>query len=257
MVQFISLIFSPWSEKARWALDHHRVAYQWVRYQPLLSEPGLRLSMRKWRGKISAPLLRTDDGYVTDSFEIARWADAHGSGTPLFTDPQAVARFNTLSEEGLGAARALGLTRMLKSTAGLATLLPRPLRGTGPLGTAIARFGVKRTLRKYGAHHLSLDDHREVLHRTLTVLRSALAKRESSTPVRTLLPSFSYADIAAAQILQFVAPKNLGGLRMAEAGQRAYRDEALVSEFADLIEWRDALYAAHRPSPAMVESAFD
>ena len=38
MVDLYSLVYSPWSEKARWALDHHRIAYRRVRYEPVIGE---------------------------------------------------------------------------------------------------------------------------------------------------------------------------------------------------------------------------
>jgi len=38
MTELVGIPFSPWSEKARWALDVRRVPYRKVTYAPLLGE---------------------------------------------------------------------------------------------------------------------------------------------------------------------------------------------------------------------------
>jgi glutathione S-transferase len=45
--------FSPWTEKARWALDHHGIRYRCEEYVPLAGEPWLRLRARRFHGRIS------------------------------------------------------------------------------------------------------------------------------------------------------------------------------------------------------------
>lgn len=251
---FISLAYSPWSEKARWALDHHRIRYTPVAFQPLLDEPRLRLRMHKLRGRLSVPLLFDGERWIEDSFAIAAWAESHGSAPHLFPTGErpAIERFNQLSERGLEAGRALGLDRLLRDPEALADLVPRPLRARlGPLAPRIAALGIRRTIRKYRADALPLAEHHRRLAAVLDDLRAALAA--APAPVHgppTLLGRFTYADITAAQILQFVAPRDLGGFRLRPAGQRCYRVEDLARDYADLIAWRDALYAAHRPPPA-------
>jgi glutathione S-transferase len=47
MRKLVALHYSPWSEKARWALDHHGVAYRYEEYKILLGEPKLRLATKK------------------------------------------------------------------------------------------------------------------------------------------------------------------------------------------------------------------
>src|SRR5690349_1207690 len=85
MRTLIALPYSPWSEKARWALDHHGVAYRNEVYLPMLGEPALRLRTGRLRGRITVPVLIEEDGPpVMDSIAIARHADALGPGEKLF-----------------------------------------------------------------------------------------------------------------------------------------------------------------------------
>ena len=64
--------FAPWCDKARWALDHHRVAYDYVQHVPLMGELPLRLAARRPLGRVTVPLLVDDGQVLMDSFEIAR-----------------------------------------------------------------------------------------------------------------------------------------------------------------------------------------
>src|SRR5579871_3919871 len=116
MTELLGLVYSPWSEKARFALDVRRVPYRFRHYQPLVGEPALRVKLRRFTGRVSVPVLTLDDGRVlSDSADIARWADGHGEGPRLFP-PQheaAIAGFIGLSERALAAGRALSLHRML------------------------------------------------------------------------------------------------------------------------------------------------
>ena len=40
--RLVSLKVSPWSERAKWALDHQRLSYQVVEHAPFLGERRLR-----------------------------------------------------------------------------------------------------------------------------------------------------------------------------------------------------------------------
>src|SRR5215468_11323456 len=116
MTELLGLSYSPWTEKARWALDARRVPYTFRHYQPLLGEPALRLKTRRLAGRVTVPVLTTSDGRVlADSADIARWAGERGEGPLLFPAEHeaTVARFVSLSERALAAGRALSLARML------------------------------------------------------------------------------------------------------------------------------------------------
>jgi glutathione S-transferase len=249
MPELVSLAYSPWSEKARWALDHRRIAYTATPFQPLISELNLRRRMGDFRGRVSVPVFFTGEAWLRDSFEIATWADAHGEGAPLFPEGQReeVERYNRLSEQALAAARAIQLPKVLANRQWSLALVPKKLRPLlGPLGVPVARFGIRRTLKKYG--DVAEGDHDATLRGALEQVRAALGEEPAAGPA-TLLPTFSYADIAVAQVLQMIEPNNLGGFRLGSEGREGYRNPALAEAFPDLIAWRDALYAAHRPAP--------
>jgi glutathione S-transferase len=247
MNELLALPYSPWSEKARWALDVRGVPYRYRHYQPLLGELELRLKTRRWRGTVTVPMLIDAQGRVYDDSEkIARFADAHGAGPALFPDGHeaAIARWVALSEAGLAAGRVLALERQLRDDDALLELVPRGLRRSlGRLAPRLGQLGVLRTLSKYGAREHSSAQHRARLRAALEALRAALAS-STSTP-KTLLGTFSFADIAAAQVLAFVLPPAFG-LKLGKASARGFTDPEFSREFADLIGWRDALYAAYR-----------
>jgi glutathione S-transferase len=248
MTELLGLTFSPWTEKARFALDTRRVPYTFRRYQPLLGEPMLRLKLRRAVGPVSVPVLTLDDGRVlADSADIARWADGYGQGPRLFPPEHeaAVARFVALSERALAAGRALELRRVLTDDEALCEMVPGSLRRRlGPVAPRIAALGIARTLRKYGGHHDGPEVHRRTLVAALDELRGALAAAPPGEP-RTLLGQLTFADIAMAQVLAFVMPPATG-LKLGRASRRAFTDPDLADAYADLVAWRDALYAAHR-----------
>jgi glutathione S-transferase len=241
--ELIGLPYSPWSEKARWALDARRVAYEYRVYSPLLGELELRRKLRKWSGVVSVPMLITDDGEaIADSAAIARWADRRGEGPKLFAHDHeaAVVRYVALSERGLNAGRALSLMRTMADDEAVRELVPKRLRNAlGPAATALGRFGVQRTFRKYGGTRAAATEHLRALTEVLDTLRAELAGRA------TLLEELSFADIALAQVLAFVAPPSQG-LRLGRASRRTFGDPVLTERYGDLVAWRDALYASHR-----------
>ena len=242
-VQLVGITFSPWTEKARWALEVRGIEHRFVPYVPLIGEPRLRVLLRRWRGPVSVPILVDGKTVIPDSAAIARWADAHGTGPAMFPREHdaRVTHFVDESERGLAAGRARALVRILADDAALAELVPKPIARTiGARATrGLAAFGIRRTRRKYGADAGSDDDHARTQIEVLDGIRAALGGR------RTILDALSFADIAASQVLAYVAPP-ASGLRLGAANRRSFTDAALAERFADLVHWRDELYAAHR-----------
>jgi glutathione S-transferase len=249
MTELVGIPFSPWSEKARWALEVRRVPYRKVTYSPLLGEIALRRRMGKWSGRVSVPVLFDDDGKpIADSLAIAQWADARGEGESLFPAdllPE-VLRFAALSEKALDAGRALSLPRMLDDNEALLEMVPKNLRKL-PGSVAIAAFGVRRTLRKYrtGAE-LPASQRETDLTSALDELRAAVRDRGTSDAPATVLDRFTFADIAMTQVVAFVEPPPFG-LRLGVASRRSFTHAALKERYADLIAWRDAVYEKYRP----------
>lgn len=248
MNELLGIPFSPWSEKARWALDVRAVPYRYRIYQPLLGEPELRLKTRRWRGTVSVPIMTDAQGKVyDDSAKIARFAAAHGQGPELFPAQHeaAIAHWIELSERALSAGRALSLQRQLEDDEALAEMVPRKLRRMlGSWAARVGEAGIRRTLRKYDGPARSNAEHARDLRGALDELRASLDGSRASP--KTLLGGFSFADIAAAQILAFVSPPTFG-LKLGKASRRGFTYHELALQYADLIAWRDALYETHRP----------
>lgn len=240
--QLWSLPYSPWSEKAKWALDDSGVKYTRRRYDPLLGEPAMRWRTGRWRGRVTVPVLQTEAGYLTDSFEIARWAAAQAPGSTLMPEAELakIREYNDLSERGLAAGRAPALARLLDHEAGLRDMVPKGVRKLGGLATKIAAQGVRRTLRKY-ASTVDGDATRELVAVLDRLRRDLAASSAHTNGVAHLLPAFSYADVAMAQVLAFVDPPRTH-LRVTDATRTSFRDPELATRYADLLEWRDGLY---------------
>jgi glutathione S-transferase len=248
MPELLGLPYSPWSEKARWALEARGIPYEKRMYQPLLGELGLRKKLGKWSGVVSVPVLTDDDGRVIpDSADIARWADQRGEGPVMFPPGADVERFIALSERGMAVGRALSLLRLLDDDEGILEMVPKGLRKL-PGSRALAKAGIARTLRKYQGMR-DQDAARAALAEVLEEVRAALAKAPATGGVKTLLGRFTFADVAVAQVLAFVEPPAFG-LKLGTATRRSFCDEQLRARFSDLVAWRDALYEAHRPRQA-------
>lgn len=242
VIELLGLSFSPWTDKARWALDARGIPYTFRAYAPLVGELGLRRKLKRWRGPVSVPVLTDDTGAViADSAAIARWADGHGSGPRMFPPGHeaTVERFVALSERGLAAGRAMSLRRVVDDRAAVRELVPRGLRWL-PGSTALGRAGVRRTLRKYGGDRADDAVHLAEMTAVLDELRAAIAPSRS-----TILDELSFADIAIAQVLAYVTPPATG-LRLSAANRARYATPGLVERYPDLVAWRDALYAQHR-----------
>lgn len=244
----LHLPYSPWSERARWALDARAVPYRRKTYQPVLGEPRLRLLLSRWTGPVSVPVLLLPGAArpIADSGDIARWADERGDGPRLFPADRLgdLERWSRRADEGLSAGRAASLSRVVASPDALDELTPAALRRFGAVTRAITRMGTARTRRKYGGDEQSDARHRAILIEVLDEVRAALGPDPSQGP-KTLLGSFTYADITTAQVLAFVRPPDPEILRLGPASRRVFGDDALAERYADLVEWRDALYAAH------------
>ncbi len=80
--RFITIGFSHFCEKARWALDRAGVAYREESHVPILS---WRATLRSG-GRRTVPCLVTGQGVKADSTDILRWVDGQGGAPPLFPE---------------------------------------------------------------------------------------------------------------------------------------------------------------------------
>jgi glutathione S-transferase len=235
------LSYSPWSEKARWALDHHGIDYRAHAYMPMLHEPWLRLRLKKFRGRVSVPTFLSSAGAFGDSFEIAREAERIGDAAKLFPtdDSDEISSWNDRSERALRSARVRVIARMgqvPRAEAEGLTFLPSALRS--PL-RATARTAVNFLRKKYDVTN-DLEASQNVIRAELIATRNTLGNKPY------LLGELTYADIAMAVVLQAVHPVAKEFIRLGPAMREVWTNEELARDFADLIEWRDALYAKHR-----------
>ena len=124
--KLVSLSYSSLSERARWALDHHRIAYQIIDHVPVVGELRLRRLASGKKGRVTAPLLITDDATLCDSWDIARYADAHGVSSKLLP-PERIAEieaFSRCADTAMTAGRSL-LVRALLESPGPSTKPPQ------------------------------------------------------------------------------------------------------------------------------------
>jgi glutathione S-transferase len=242
--RLVYLSISPWSERARWALDHHGIEYELVAHVPVTGERRLRRLVGAGAGRVTVPVLLLPGEVIRESWDIARYADRHGSGTPLIPAERAaeVRQYDDLADRTMASARALVTARLLANPAALDETLPRDVpRWLRPCLRPLVRHGTRWFARKYT---LTLGDPAAptaALRAALTTLRERLAQ---SSP--HLLGAFSYADIVMAGLLQGVAPVDDQYIRLGPATRAVWSQPALAAEFADLIRWRDALYERQR-----------
>ena len=240
MPRLVAIHYSPWSEKARWALDHHGINYREVPYLPMLGTPLLRLQMRRFTGKVTVPVLFIDDQAIADSYDIARYVDRVGSGATLFPEDSAeeIAGWNQRCEQVCHAGRALATARTAADDDALKEAVPPQV--PGPLRMTMGRVGVRYLERKYGLNDLDEASHRAAARQALAALDQVLEGRD------TILDNFSFADIAMACALQLVWPVGDQRIRLGRNTRRCFTDEALVAEFPNLGPWRDRLYDKYR-----------
>jgi len=242
-----SISYSPWSDRARWALDHCGVTYTRRAYQPLLGEPAMRLKTGNWSRPVSVPVLETDDGVIADSLDISRYADRSAAeDVRLFPgeDQERILGLHARSEAALAGGRILGLRRILDTHRGaLDAFVPPPLRSLpGNAGRSIAAAGVRRTIRKYA--NVTPKDAEGTLVEFLDVLAEAIeAGSRHDDGTLTLLPRFSFADITMATGLSFILPPS-SHLRLSDASREAFTSPERPEGYDAVFAWRDALFAA-------------
>jgi len=251
VVTLVSLRYSPWSERARWVLDHHRISYRTLQHDPFLNELRLR-HLAGWpRGRVTVPLLLAGERRYRTSWDIACYADSVGSGERLIPDEltSAIAEIDSLAERAMNLGRSLLVDALLADPSALdaswPSWVPAPVAsGLRPL----ARFGTRWFARKYALDFGSLAADREGVRVVLDELRRRSAGRQF------LLDRFSYADIIVATCLQLVTPVSDRHWRLEPAQRRVWTRPDLAGDYPDLLQWRDSIYESCR-RPAASPSA--
>lgn len=237
--------FAPWCEKARWALDHHHVAYRYREHVPLLGEPALHLAARRPFARSTVPLLVDGADVLMDSVAIARHAERSGASAPLFpaAHEDDIAAWNARSEVVMTSGRAMLLPRMSRMPDAvreqLPPFVPDALRG---VMSPVASMGITHLMRKYDIRAGDDARHEAASRDALDALRAVLSDGRD----HVLGGAFSFADITMATSLQFVLPVAQRFIALGPATREAWTHRELAAEYPELLAWRDRLYAAHR-----------
>lgn len=233
--------YSPWTERARWALDHHGIGYRFEEHVPVVGEFALRRRLRGRRGvRATVPVFFDGESVVPESLDIVLHADAIGRGTPLVRDRAATAAFFARVERGLVAMRGRVLASVLadrEAQRDSAAVLSKSLAG---LLRPAVRMSTRVLASKYGVSGSSMGDCEREMRAMLVEIRGAIADG-------TLSPeTFSAEHLAAATFVQGVVPVRVDHIPLTPAVRRVWTCEPLAREFADVVAWRDALYSARR-----------
>lgn len=211
---------------------------------PLVGELALRMRAKGTRGKVSVPLLVDDEGQsVQGSLAIGEWVDARGKKQkPLFPKGarERIAALYDALEDPLSAARERFVRDLASDRDAQLESLPPALRAL-PFATLSARIGTAFVANKYNARIGSVDDR---IRSGLRAVREALGGR------KYVLDDFLFADIVGTSIVQAIHPIDDAFLEFPPATRRLWEHPKLLKEFPDLVEWRDATYAKHRPKAA-------
>ena len=236
----ISLDYSPWSEKARWALDWSGLNYENKAYVSMIGTPWLRYKTKKLTGPVSVPVLLDGKKVLTDSFDIALHADRkkiRQDELTLFPCERAVREWNQLSETALSIGRYNCIVKQLDNKEAQIEILPMFIPNSlKPYCTWLARNGLQYHLKKYQVSKKCNESYRSILDK----LRAALLGKEY------ILGQFSYSDIAMALALQYLNPVESIYSAQGPAAAKCWTNWELHEEYSDLIEWRDWLYEKHR-----------
>ena len=242
----VVLAVSPFSERALWAFDHHRLPYQRIDHTPVLGERRLRKLLGKREGPATVPVLLDGATVLATSWDIVNHADRIGTSHKLLPAEHLaeIRRWNDLADRTMAHGRALVVANLLASPAALDESMPP---GTPQLVRRLARpfnrLGTQWFARKYGVDITDLAPHEAAIREGLAALRAGLHGAQY------ILGSFTYADIIMTNLLQAVVPVADEFMPIGPATRRVWSHPALAREFADLVQWRDDIYRRHR-SPA-------
>ena len=252
MADLVYLEKSSWSERALFALQLAGVELRTAtKYTPFVDEPWLRWRMGAWTGKVSVPVLLTSsEPPIRGSRAIAEWAADRSAGKlPRGGDAAYLDRIEALTERVMMASRYRVCTRVMESRAfdecdvpsGPAQWLPR----------SVQRWIVMRVYAglaaKYRRPGETMESDLADMRAGLSELRAVLSEAGGARFARGSGPESppSVADLMVATCMHF-APLPGGRVPFGPNVRAQFREPDLESEFADLLAWRDALYASFR-----------
>ena len=252
-MDLITLPLSPFSEKARWALDHSRLPYRERIHMPFVGEGLLRLRTRIWTSAAAVPALIDGSDVVTGALRIARYVEHNAPVTTLFPSEHVanIVRWNDLSEKAISAGRVLVTKRIEASPEAkreiLSGLIPGfsismlgHLLGNQATGFRLVEHALVFLRRKHNFTHATTRSAEDALNEVFGTLENAICTRP------TLLTRFSFADIAMAAALQTVAPVSDQYLVLGEGIRACMTDDRFHTRYPKAIAWRNMLYRRYR-----------
>jgi glutathione S-transferase len=242
-MQLFVLHVSPWSERARWALDHHGISYRLVQHAPFLGERRLRKVAGPSDGPVTVPVLVDGATVIRESWDIVVFADRRGNGTTLIPPDgeDEIREWTRIVDVASGRGRAIVVGGMLRNPRALDESHPPAVPGfMRPLLRPITRYGTRWFGRKYGLDLDDVEGPKKAVRECLLEMRARLGGKPY------MRAEFGYADIVSAGFLQAIAPVGDEYIRLGPGTREVWTQPELASEFVDLIRWRDELYREHR-----------
>jgi glutathione S-transferase len=205
--RLVTLAFSHYNEKARWALDWCGIAYDERRYLPFFSQLAVLIATRGRGGRadrvssrLSTPVLVTGDGRaLCDSTDIARWASASlgGGDGPLFPEPEVLALVEQFGDQLGPYTRLAAYYHVLRAPRAMRELVARNVDAAQTLAfRALAPIAKPALVRSLG-----IDAARTA--RALTRVDAQLDAVEARLATREYLVGdrFTAADLTFAALL--------------------------------------------------------
>jgi len=221
-LELIELHTSPWSERARWALEWKRVPYARREYQPLAGED----EHRRATGISTVPVLLADGDVIGDSDATLDWLEAHHPSPALLpAEPRLRAQVRAWE---------IAATETLAPSARLVMIGRWKGQGLQPLADHFAA--------KYGWSEA--EEARR--GRLLRALVADLTRAVAAAPY-LVGDAFTRADLTVASMAATVIGIPPDDLYALDDSMRAMfgilnADGAL----APLCKWRDDIYRRHR-----------
>jgi glutathione S-transferase len=152
--RLLTISYSHYCDKARWALERAGIAYRESAHLPVFHAP----AVRRAGGKRGTPTLVTDEGVLGDSSDILAWVDRQRPTVALFgkdaADRAEILRLEELFDEELGPHtrrwayfQILPHRRLMLEFCGAQTDTPRLERALLPVFFPVARLIMRKAMR--------------------------------------------------------------------------------------------------------------
>jgi len=249
MGELYYLHVSPWSEKARWAMDLSHYNYTIINFTPMITTPIVRIRSRNFTRKVTAPTLINNQVCISDAYNIAQYvnnknSDEHHASVDLFPCElkSQIDELDILSNQILQVGRALVCIRMKNHRgAKLMSLPPEIPSAIRPIMLPVATMGLYYFKTKYGFDWNKREEYIETMRQGLRKVKKQLTNSGDY-----LLGKFTYADISLAVTLQMIEPIGNKYIPLDSDTESCWKTPELKEEFSDLIEWRNRIYLKHR-----------